>query len=107
MKLFKLSAIGALFSYHEQARPKYLKGTFGNNEVGPQVINDIINRRGKSFTQRLVIPPSLMRDISEKERKVVILDELSFHEQVVSSARRLAMQMTDDDYKVMGAGNDR
>ncbi|WP_024602915.1 hypothetical protein [Pseudoalteromonas sp. TB41] len=103
MKLFKLSIIGALFSYHEQAKPDYLKDTIGNAEAGPQALNEIINRRGKSFTQRLVIPPSLMRDISEKERKAVILDELSVHEQV---ARQLAMQMTDDDFKVMGAGND-
>lgn len=103
----KLKQLSNHFTYWNKVWATHLIEASDFRQASPQVINDIINRRGKSFTQRLVIPPSLMRDISEKERKAVILDELSVHEQVISSARRLAMQMTDDDFKVMGAGNGR
>lgn len=100
----KLKQLSNHFTFWNKVWATHLIEASDFRETSPQVINDIINRRGKSFTQRLVFPPSLMRDISEKERKAVILDELSVHEQV---ARRLAMQMTDDDFKVVGAGNDR
>jgi hypothetical protein len=99
----KLKQLSNHFTFWNKVWATHLRDAYSDHQVNEQAINEIILRRGKSFTQRLVIPPSLMRDISEKERKAVILDELSVHEQV---ARQLAMQMTDDDFKVMGAGND-
>jgi len=99
----KLKQLSNHFTFWNKVWATHLSDAYSDHQVNEQAINEIILRRGKSFTQRLVIPPSLMRDISEKERKAVILDELSVHEQV---ARQLAMQMTDDDFKVMGAGND-
>lgn len=103
----RLKQLSTHFTFWNKVWPAHLTGVDDSKEITPQALNEIINRRGKSFTQKLAVPSSLMRGVSEKERIAVILDEFSVHEQVVSSAKRLAMQMADDDYKVMGADNDR